>query len=129
MAFFPNLSITVFFIFKKSSKTISTAYNLELKLNRYFYIKVINMDPIVSKRNYAPTRTFVSKWDIEINHNRNKKISRNRDRDTKYVDYFDRDDGDEPLMDMNDEDSDSNSKWLQSIHAENEYYDKKYHFS
>jgi hypothetical protein len=89
------------------------------------------MDPVVSKRNYAPTRTFVSKWDIEINHNRNKKIARNRDRDTKYVDYFDSDNGDEPLMDMNDEDSDysdedSNAKWLQSIHAENEYYDKKY---
>lgn len=48
-----------------------------------------SFDPIVRLRNYAPTRTFVTKWDVEIDRNRVKKINRGRDRSAKYFDYFD----------------------------------------
>ena len=44
--------------------------------------------PFVADRNYAPTRTFVTKWDVEIENNRTKKISRGRERDSKYFDYY-----------------------------------------
>ena len=51
----------------------------------------IEFSPIVSDRNYAPERTFITKWDVEIENNRAKKIARTRDRDTKYfidnIDY------------------------------------------
>lgn len=103
--------------------------------------------PIMADRNYAPTRTFITKWDVEINNNRAKKIARNRDRDTKYL--FDQDfdygvhDGVQctPLQTQIqtqthiqediDEDSDGDGEetrqgWLQSIKAENAYYDRKY---
>jgi hypothetical protein len=44
----------------------------------------IEFQPVVSPRNFAPTRLFVTKWDVEIDNNRAKKISRNRERDAKY---------------------------------------------
>ena len=48
-----------------------------------------SFDPIIRNRNYAPTRTFVTKWDVEIDRNRVKKINRGRDRTAKYFDHFD----------------------------------------
>jgi hypothetical protein len=51
----------------------------------------IEFQPIVPDRNYAPTRSFVTKWDVEIEKTRAKKIARRRDRDTKHFDHFDDD--------------------------------------
>ena len=107
--------------------------------------------PMVQPRNYAPTRTFITKWDVEIANNRTKKMSRSRERDSKYfhsdTDYDlpempegqddKSDDGSEkhymndPSKD-HDDDSDDNDdydddvKWMNSVHAENRYYDNKY---
>jgi hypothetical protein len=95
--------------------------------------------PVVSDRNYAPTRTFVTKWDVEIENNRTKKISRGRERDTKYFEEFDQH-GDSlpPIVVLSEyEDTYSNDDnwelegeseqgWLRSVHAENAYYDRKY---
>lgn len=101
--------------------------------------------PIVPARNYAPTRTFVTKWDVEIENNRTKKISRRRERDTKYFEDFDQhgdslppivilseyqDDNynnDDDIYSSDDGDGEeTNQKWLRSVHAENAYYEKKY---
>lgn len=49
----------------------------------------MNSEPVFSRRHFTPIRTFVTKWDVEIDRNRSKKISRNRDRDSKYFDHFD----------------------------------------
>jgi hypothetical protein len=101
--------------------------------------------PIVSDRNYAPTRTFITKWDVEIENNRTKKISRRRERDTKYFEDFDQY-GDSLPSDVRSEycdesyynnggwelDSDdgegeeTRQGWLRSVHAENAYYELKY---
>ena len=95
--------------------------------------------PVVSDRNYAPTRTFVTKWDVEIENNRTKKISRGRERDTKYFEEFDQH-GDSlpPIVVLSEyEDTYSNDDnwelegeseqgWLRSVHAENAYYNRKY---
>ena len=124
----------------------------------------IEFQPIVSDRNYAPTRTFVTKWDVEIDNNRAKKISRRRDRDTKYFDHFDQEFHLPPVhlaghIDFatcrrlksicdevnaqkvleiweveSDHDNDSDDgegeetrqAWLRSVHAENDYFDRKY---
>jgi hypothetical protein len=92
-----------------------------------------------AERNYAPTRTFVTKWDIEIKNNRAKKINRNRDRDAKYFDYYDSEsefvyeyfddeydyERNNKSINMNDGDGEeTREKWLQSIRAENEYFEK-----
>ena len=53
------------------SNTNTNALNLEFQ-------------PISRPRHYTPERTFITKWDVEINNNRMKKIARRRDRDTKY---------------------------------------------
>lgn len=95
--------------------------------------------PLVFQRNYAPTRTFVTKWDVEIENNRAKKISRRRERDTKYFEEFDQH-GDSlpPIVVISEyEDTYSNGDdcwelegetegWLRSVHAENAYYNRKY---
>lgn len=110
--------------------------------------------PIVAERNYAPTRTFVTKWDVEIDNNRTKKISRGRERDTKYFEHFDQH-GDSlpPIMIRSEYDDESyynnggwelesddggwelesdgegeetGQRWLRSVHAENAYYEQKY---
>ena len=96
--------------------------------------------PFVADRNYAPTRTFVTKWDVEIENNRTKKLSRCRERDTKYFDYYD-DEYESPLPVQVDDDSDcgwelessddgegeeTRQGWLRSVEAENAYYDRKY---
>ena len=104
----------------------------------------IEFQPIVADRNYAPTRTFVTKWDVEIEKTRTKKISRRRERDTKYFEEFDQHGDSLPpivvLSEYNDDtysnDSDDDSddgegeetrqRWLRSVHAENAYYDRKY---
>ena len=102
----------------------------------------IEFQPIVADRNYAPTRTFVTKWDVEIENNRTKKIARSRDRDTKYFDYTEDFEYDqlaqlvqvETQKTQADEsecgwelesDDDTNQGWLQSIHAENAYYERE----
>ena len=100
--------------------------------------------PIVSDRNYAPTRTFVTKWDVEIENNRSKKISRRRERDTKYFQEFDEhgdslppevrsEYGDESYYnnggDLESDDGEGEETrqgWLRSVHAENAYYELKY---
>ena len=94
--------------------------------------------PVVAHRNYAPTRTFVTKWDVEIENNRAKKIARNRDRDTKYFEEFDQH-GDSlpPIVhlceydetysnDSDGEDEETRQGWLRSVEAENAYYNRKY---
>ena len=104
--------------------------------------------PIIAVRNYAPTRTFVTKWDVEIENNRAKKKSRNRDRDTKYS--FDQDfdygvqlaqlvqietqkkqsqaeeHGWEKESSDDGEGEETRQGWLRSIEAENAYYERKY---
>ena len=96
--------------------------------------------PIVSDRTYAPTRTFVTKWDVEIENNRAKKISRRRERDTKYFDDFDQhadslpsevrsEYGDESYYNncgWELESEEETEGWLRSVHAENAYYELKY---
>ena len=101
--------------------------------------------PFVADRNYAPTRTFVTKWDIEIENNRIKKRSRSRERDTKYFDYYN-EDYESPLpvqvdnsevddgsdcgweLEISDdgEGEETRQGWLRSVEAENAYYDRKY---
>uniref|UniRef100_A0A6C0D1X8 Uncharacterized protein n=1 Tax=viral metagenome TaxID=1070528 RepID=A0A6C0D1X8_9ZZZZ len=96
--------------------------------------------PFVADRNYAPTRTFVTKWDIEIDNNRAKKIARRRERDTKYFDYYDEEYESLPLgqidesndcgweLEISDdgEGEETRQRWLRSVAAENAYYDLKY---
>jgi hypothetical protein len=107
----------------------------------------IEFQPIVPDRNYAPTRTFITKWDVEIDNNRAKKIARRRDRTAKYFDHFEH--ADLPLdlaghitcnrakslcdeVEQSDDESEdgegeeTHQMWLRSVRAENEYYDKKY---
>jgi hypothetical protein len=103
----------------------------------------IEFQPIVSDRNYAPTRTFVTKWDVEIENNRTKKISRRRERDTKYFQDFDQhSDSLPPIVILSEYDENYNGGWelesddgegeetrqgwLRSVAAENAYYDRKY---
>ena len=95
----------------------------------------INFQP-VTVRNYPPERTFITKWDVEIEKNRVKKISRNRDRDTKYFDDFDLHADSLPVLKEAEEvwelDSDdgegeeTRQAWLRAVEAENAYYDRKY---
>ena len=83
----------------------------------------------VTVRNYTPERSFVTKWDIEIQKTRTKKMSRRRERDTKYFDYFEEvslpvktvevDLKLECAWDLGD------AGWLRSIYAENAYYNRK----
>ena len=101
--------------------------------------------PFVADRNYAPTRTFVTKWDIEIENNRAKKIARTRDRDTKYfaeaLDYETaqsaplviqvqtpaQDEHGWEVESSDDGDGEETRQgWLRSVEAENAYYDRKY---
>lgn len=107
--------------------------------------------PIVRERNYAPTRTFVTKWDVEIDRNRVKKINRGRDRTAKYFDDFDHHSDSLPPLcyfKNNSYENDSNCDWelesdvsdcgwdletddahntsLRSVHAENAYYERIY---
>lgn len=101
----------------------------------------IEFQPIVADRTYAPTRTFVTKWDVEIENTRTKKISRGRERDTKYFEEFDQHGDSLPVMKDIDEldcgcgwelESDdgegeeTRQAWLRSVHAENAYYERKY---
>jgi len=97
----------------------------------------IEFQPIVADRTYAPTRTFITKWDVEIENNRTKKIARTRDRDTKYFDYYDenyetlpvvKDEQESKDEDKSDDGDDEETRqgWLQSVAAENAYYDRKY---
>jgi len=110
-----------------------------------------SFDPIVRQRNYAPTRTFVTKWDFEIDRNRVKKINRGRDRTAKYFDdvefadyypvnsdgnrvrfkefcdeviYFDTYQYDTQSDDG--EGEETRQAWLRAVHAENAYYERKY---
>jgi len=110
----------------------------------------IEFQPIVAPRNYAPTRTFVTKWDVEIDNNRAKKIARRRDRDTKYFDDFEHVDlptitpitpitpiipitpirvrfNDEhiDIWEFDHDGEQTRQDWLRSIRAENEYYDRQ----
>jgi len=102
----------------------------------------IEFQPIIADRTYAPTRTFITKWDIEIDNNRAKKIARTRDRDTKYFDYYDENyetlpaaiqaqgeehDEVESVESSDDgEGEETRQGWLRSVEAENAYYDRKY---
>jgi len=100
----------------------------------------IEFQPIATDRNYTPERTFVTKWDVEIENTRTKKISRHRERDTKYFEEFDQH-GDSlpPIVIQSEFDDDTYSNgsddgegeetrqgWLRSVHAENAYYNRKY---
>jgi len=107
-----------------------------------------SFDPIVRQRNYAPTRTFVTKWDFEIDRNRVKKINRGRDRATKYFVHFDLPDDYYPVnapesrnelcdevlsidtyqydIDSDGEGEETRQRWLRAVHAENTYYERKY---
>jgi hypothetical protein len=99
----------------------------------------IEFQPIIADRTYAPTRTFITKWDVEIENNRTKKIARTRDRDTKYFDYYDDNyetlpaaivkQDDEHQEDESSDDGEgeeTRQAWLRSVEAENAYYDRKY---
>lgn len=105
----------------------------------------IEFSPIVADRNYAATRTFVPKWDVEIDNNHAKKKSRNRDRDTK---YFIEQDFEYQLpystscviplqvqvteaedvwdIESSDDGEETRQRWLRAVEAENAYYDRKY---
>jgi hypothetical protein len=90
----------------------------------------------VTVRNYTPERTFITKWDVEIQKNRVKKLSRNRDRDTKYFDDFDRHADSLPIKELceslpikelcDGEGEETRQAWLRAVEAENAYYDRKY---
>jgi hypothetical protein len=90
----------------------------------------------VTIRNYTPERTFVTKWDVEIENTRVKKISRGRERDTKYFDDFDRHANSLPVKNAQAWDIDSHhtdgegeetrQAWLRAVEAENAYYERKY---
>ena len=91
--------------------------------------------PVVTARNYTPERTFVTKWDIEIENTRAKKISRGRERDTKYFDDFDQYGDSLPVLkeveevwkiESDDEGEETRQAWLRAVEAENAYYDRKY---
>ena len=99
----------------------------------------IEFQPIIADRTYAPIRTFITKWDVEIENNRAKKISRRRERDTKYFEDFDEHADSLPpivILSEYEDDTYSNSddgegeetrqKWLRAVEAENAYYDRKY---
>lgn len=98
----------------------------------------IEFQPIVTDRNYTPERTFVTKWDVEIEKTRAKKISRRRERDTKYFEEFDQHGDSLPVLKEAEEvwelDSESDDgegeetrqAWLRAVEAENAYYDRKY---
>jgi len=99
----------------------------------------IKFQPIVADRTYAPIRTFVTKWDVEIENNRTKKLSRCRERDTKYFDYYDEnfeslhpvqvDDQSDCGWELEPDDGEgeeTRQKWLRAVEAENAYYDRKY---
>lgn len=97
----------------------------------------IEFQPIVTDRNYTPERTFITKWDVEIENNRTKKISRGRERDTKYFEEFDQHSDSLPPIVIQSEYDDTYSNddgegeetrqgWLRSVEAENAYYDRKY---
>ena len=89
----------------------------------------------VTVRNYTPERSFVTKWDIETEKTRAKKISRRRERDSKYFDYFEQYNDSLPEIKKVEVDrelecawelgDDSQSGWLRSIYAENAYYNRK----
>ena len=107
-----------------------------------------SFDPILRQRNYAPTRTFVTKWDFEIDRNRIKKINRGRDRTAKYFDDVEfplhypvnapetrKELCDEVLSidtyqyDTQSDDGEgeeTRQAWLRAVHAENAYYERKY---
>ena len=90
----------------------------------------------VTVRNYTPERTFITKWDVEIQKNRVKKISRNRDRDTKYFDDFDQHSDSLPIKEeevycdcaweLDGEGEETRQAWLRAVEAENAYYERKY---
>ena len=93
--------------------------------------------PFVADRTYAPTRTFITKWDVEIENNRTKKLSRCRERDTKYFDYYDENFESLPPAQVDVSESDelesddgegeeTRQQWLRAVEAENAYYDRKY---
>lgn len=105
----------------------------------------IEFQPIVADRTYAPIRTFITKWDVEIENTRTKKVSRRRERDTKYFDYYseeyetlpavvimpaiqsqDDESGWELESSDDGEGEETRQGWLRSVHAENAYYDRKY---
>lgn len=88
----------------------------------------------VTVRNYTPERTFITKWDVEIQKNRVKKISRNRDRDTKYFDDFDQHSDSLPIKEEEVycdcawelDGEETRQAWLRAVEAENAYYERKY---
>jgi hypothetical protein len=91
--------------------------------------------PVVTARNYTPERTFVTKWDVEIENTRTKKISRGRERDTKYFEDFDQHGDSLPVLkeaevlevESDDgEGEETRQAWLRAVEAENAYYDRKY---
>jgi hypothetical protein len=100
----------------------------------------IEFQPIIADRTYAPTRTFITKWDVEIENTRTKKISRGRERDTKYFDYYDEKyESLPPAIQTQDDESgwevessddgegeETRQAWLRAVEAENAYYDRKY---
>ena len=98
----------------------------------------IESQPISRPRNYAPERTFVTKWDVEIDNNRAKKIARTRDRDTKYFDYCEEVESLPVIVkqveldccwELESDDGDgeeTHSGWLRTVKAENDYYDREY---
>lgn len=99
----------------------------------------IEFQPIVADRTYAPIRTFVTKWDVEIENNRTKKLSRRREWTTKYFDYYDEnfeslhpvqvDDQSDCGWELESDDGEgeeTRQQWLRAVEAENAYYDRKY---
>jgi hypothetical protein len=62
----------------------------------------LEFQPNFRARHYTPERTFVTKWDVEINNNRMKKIARRRERDTKYFVPIHENDNDCENNDFND---------------------------
>ena len=50
---------------------------------------MLNMEPIIRPRHFRPIRTFITKWDVEIENNRIKDKSRRRERFNKYYTELD----------------------------------------
>ena len=51
----------------------------------------MDSEPVIRFRNVAEPRTFITKWDQEIDKKVKRKKAFSKNRDTKYEDFFKRD--------------------------------------
>ena len=51
----------------------------------------MDSEPVIRARNVAEPRTFITKWDQEIDKKVKRKKAFSKNRDSKYSDHFDND--------------------------------------